>query len=87
MLEKKWKASSISVRKFLIAIIFVLICTFGSSLGLINIIKYGYGGFTMIVGPVMLIPLIVSVPYRLWRDKKDGILDENCTLITKTSER
>ncbi|MGX7068834.1 hypothetical protein ACWOBZ_02250 [Gemella bergeri] len=41
----------------------------------------------MIVGPVMLIPLIVSVPYRLWRDKKDGILDENCTLITKTSER
>ncbi|MGX7085654.1 hypothetical protein [Gemella bergeri] len=87
LLEKKWKASSISVRKFLIAIIFVLICTFGSSLGLINIIKYGYGGFTMIVGPVMLIPLIVSVLYRLWRDKKDGILDENCTLITKTSER
>ena len=41
----------------------------------------------MIVGPVMLIPLIVSVPYRLWKDKKDGILDENYTLITKTSER
>lgn len=28
----------------------------------------------------MLVPLIISVPYRLWRDRKDGILDENYDL-------
>ncbi len=80
LIQKKWTSSSEFSRKFVIAIIFILICTFGSGFGLLNIIKYGYGTFTMIVGPVMLIPLIVSVPYRLWKDKKDGILDENCAL-------
>lgn len=35
----------------------------------------------------MLIPLIISVPYRLWKDKKDGILDQNYNLISKDSER
>lgn len=64
-------------RKFVIAIIFILICTFGSSFGLLNIIKYGYGTFTTIVGPVMLIPLIVSVPYRLMKDRQNGILNDN----------
>ena len=80
LIQKKWTSSSEFSRKFVIAIIFILICTFGSGFGLLNIIKYGYGTFTMIVGPVMLIPLIVNVPYRLWKDKKDGILDENCAL-------
>lgn len=35
----------------------------------------------------MLIPLIISVPYRLWKDKKDGIPDQNYNLISKDSER
>lgn len=86
MMEKKWTGSTSFMRKFVIAILFILICTFGSSFGLLNIIKYGYGTFTLIVGPVMLVPLIVSVPYRLWKDKKDGILNENYEL-KKISER
>lgn len=57
-------------RKVVIALFFILICTFGSSFGLLNIIKYGYTTFTTIVGPVMLVPLIVSVPYRLWKENK-----------------
>lgn len=81
MIQKMWETSSELSRKFMIAMVFILICTFGSSFGLLNIIKYGYGTFTTIVGPVMLIPLVISVPYRLWKDKKDGILDENCNLI------
>lgn len=81
MIQKKWTKSTELSRKFVIAMIFILICTFGSSFGLLNIIKYGYGTFTIIVGPVMLLPLIVSVPYRIWKDKKDGILDENGNLI------
>lgn len=80
LIQKKWTSSSEFSRKFVIAIAFILICTFGSGFGLLNIIKYGYGTFTMIVGPVMLIPLIVSVPYRLWKDKKEGMLDENLEL-------
>lgn len=86
MIEKKWTNSSPFTRKFAIAIVFILICTFGSSFGLLNIIKYGYGTFTLIVGPVMLVPLIISVPYRLWKDKKDGILDDNYEL-KEASER
>lgn len=81
MIQKKWTKSTELSRKFVIAMIFILICTFGSSFGLLNIIKYGYGTFTIIVGPVMLLPLIVSVPYRIWKDKKDGILDKDCNLI------
>lgn len=80
------KSSTAFSRKFVIAIIFILICTFGSSFGLLNIIKYGYGTFTTIVGPVMLIPLIVSVPYRLWKDRNDGILDDNYNLIYENIE-
>ncbi len=80
IIEKKWTSSNSFTRKFVIAIIFILICTFGSSFGVLNIIKYGYGTFTLIVGPVMLVPLIISVPYRLWKDRKDGILDDNYEL-------
>ena len=74
VIEKVWTKSTGFTRKLVIAMVFILICTFGSSFGLLNIIKYGYGTFTTIVGPVMLVPLIVSVPYRLYKDKKDGIL-------------
>lgn len=86
LIEKKWKSSTSFSRKFVIAIVFILICTFGSSFGLLNIIRYGYGTFTMIVGPVMLIPLIFSVPYRLHRDKQDGIIDANYELVNKGAE-
>ena len=77
IIEKKWTSSNSFLRKFVIAMVFILICTFGSGFGLLNIIKYGYGTFTLIVGPVMLVPLVISVPYRLWRDRADGILDAN----------
>ena len=62
------------------------VCTFGSTFGLLNIIKYGYGTFTTIVGPVMLVPLIISVPYRLKKDKENGIIDENYELIQKEGQ-
>lgn len=81
MIQKVWKSSNGFTRKLAIAIVFILLCTFGSRFGLLNIIKYGYGMFTTIVGPVMLVPLVISVPYRLYKDRKDGILDENYNLI------
>ena len=78
-IEKIWTKSTGFTRKLAIAIaiVFILVCTFGSSFGLLNIIRYGYGAFTTVVGPVMLVPLIVSVPYRLYKDRKDGILNEH----------
>ena len=78
-----WKGSSDFTRKLAIAIVFILVCTFGSTFGLLNIIRYGYGTFTTIVGPVMLIPLVVSVPYRLWKDRKDGVLNDRYELAEK----
>ena len=83
LIEKVWTKSTGFSRKLVIAMVFILLCTFGSSFGLLNIIKYGYGTFTTIVGPVMLIPLIISVPYRLWKDHKDGILDDNYDLTSR----
>lgn len=80
LIQKVWVKSTGFSRKLVIALVFILICTFGSSFGLLNIIKYGYGTFTTIVGPVMLVPLIVSVPYRLYKDRKDGILTDNYEL-------
>lgn len=79
-LSKIWNAGELT-KKFVIAMVFILICTFGSTYGLLNIIKYGYGTFTAIVGPVMLIPLVISVPYRLYKDHKDGILDDSYELV------
>ena len=78
-----WKGSSDLTRKLAIALVFILVCTFGSTFGLLNIIRYGYGTFTTIVGPVMLIPLVVSVPYRLWKDRKDGVLNDRYELAEK----
>lgn len=83
MIEKVWKKSTGFSRKFVIAMVFILVCTFGSSFGLLNIIRYGYGTFTAIVGPVMLIPLIVSVPYRIWKDHKTGILNDKYELTAE----
>ncbi len=87
IVANKWTSSTSFMRKFAIAIVFILICTFGSQFGLLNIIKYGYGTFTLVVGPVMLVPLVISVPYRLWKDKKDGIIDENYTLREAALEK
>ena len=86
LIEKVWKNSRGFTRKFAIAMVFILICTFGSTFGLLNIIKYGYGTFTTIVGPVMLVPLIVSVPYRLKKDRENGLIDENYELIQKEGQ-
>ena len=80
LIQKVWVKSTGFSRKLVIALVFILICTFGSSFGLLTIIKYGYGTFTTIVGPVMLVPLIISVPYRLYKDRKDGILTDNYDL-------
>ena len=82
-IAKVWTGSNDFTRKLAIAIVFILVCTFGSTFGLLNIIRYGYGTFTTIVGPVMLIPLVVSVPYRLWKDRKDGILNDSYELAGK----
>ena len=82
-IAKIWTGSNDFTRKLAIAIVFILVCTFGSTFGLLNIIRYGYGTFTTIVGPVMLIPLVVSVPYRLWKDRKDGILNDSYELAGK----
>ena len=67
----------------MIALVFILICTFGSTFGLLNIIRYGYTAFTSVVGPVMLLPLIISVPYRLHKDRQDGIINEQYELVKK----
>ena len=82
-IAKVWTDSNDFTRKLAIAIVFILVCTFGSAFGLLNIIRHGYGTFTTIVGPVMLIPLVVSVPYRLWKDRKDGILNNSYELAWK----
>ena len=86
LIQKVWLSSNSFTRKFTIAMIFILLCTFGSTFGLLNIIKYGYGMFTTIVGPVMLIPLIISVPYRLYKDRQNGILNENYELQEASHE-
>lgn len=67
----------------MIALVFILICTFGSTFGLLNIIRYGYTAFTSVAGPVMLLPLIISVPYRLHKDRQDGIINEQYELVKK----
>lgn len=81
LIAKVWKNGNPFTIRLVIAMVFILLCTFGSTFGLLNIIRYGYGMFTTIVGPVMLVPLIISVPYRLSQDRKNGILDENYNLI------
>lgn len=73
---RMWKGSSPFLRKFLIALAFIFMCTFGSSFGLLNIVKYGFTTFTNVVGPVMLLPLVISVPYRIYKDKQTGILSK-----------
>ena len=42
VIERFWTKSTGFSRKLVIAMVFILVCTFGSSFGLLNIIKYGY---------------------------------------------
>ncbi len=86
IIARKWTNSKPLIRKLCIAITFIIVCSLLSLFGVLNIINYGYKIFTMFVGPVMLLPLIISVPYRLYKDKKNGILNDNYELITNTIE-
>ncbi|WP_125588170.1 hypothetical protein [Companilactobacillus jidongensis] len=64
------KNSTALTRKLIIAVFFVIICALFSLFGVLNIVNYGYTIFTMIVGPIMLYPLIISVPYRIMKKNK-----------------
>lgn len=67
-IKKLMPHASKVIRKLVISLTFVIICTGLSSFGLLNIIKYGYTIFTMFVGPIMFLPLFISVPYRIIKD-------------------
>ncbi|MTI67392.1 MAG: hypothetical protein FH753_12470 [Firmicutes bacterium] len=73
-LGKVWKNSSEFSRKFVVALSFVILCTVGSSFGILNIVRYGFTYVSLIMTPVVFLPVLVAVPYRLWKDKKDGTL-------------
>lgn len=80
-LSKIWVKSSALVRKSAVAIFFILLCIFGSTFGIINLVRYGFTYVMAIAVPVLLLPLIVMVPYRLWKDKKRGITPEEVRTI------
>ncbi|APX71716.1 hypothetical protein M5C72_00795 [Companilactobacillus allii] len=69
-LKKVIKNSTTLMRKLIIAVFFVIICALFSFFGVLNIVNYGYTIFTMVVGPIMLYPLIISVPYRIIKRNK-----------------
>lgn len=75
-LEKVWTGSSSFNRRFLIALVFVLICTVGSTIGILDLVAYGFTFVASLMTPIVILPIIIAVPYRLWKDKKDGVLPD-----------
>lgn len=76
-LGKIWKNSSERARKVVVVVLFLLICTFGSSIGILKLVRYGFGTLTKLTLPVTFLPLLFFVPYRIWRDKKAGMFNKD----------
>lgn len=72
LLGKVWKKSSVRTRKVTIAVLFLLICLYGSGFGILALVRYGFGTLTKYGFPITSVPLLIAIPYRIWRDKKDG---------------
>lgn len=70
--SKVWKNENVSekVKFFVISIAFLLLCWFISSVGLVAIVKKGYTAMGKIAVWAIAIPLVVSIPRVLKKDRE-----------------
>ena len=77
VLAKAWKKSTPFLRKLAITLLVILICTWGSSFGILTIVYYGFVYMGKVSWPILCLLPCFAVPYRIWKDKKDGLIDDN----------
>ncbi len=77
LLGKVWKKSTLKLRKLVISLFFLLVCMYGSSFGILNLVNYGFGTLTRFGFPITSVPLLFFVPYQIWRDKKAGKINKD----------
>ncbi len=73
-LEKVWKNSTSFMRQASVAILIILICTVGSTFGILNIVKYGFTYLAKISWPVLCCLPCFTIPWRIAKDKKEGLI-------------
>ncbi len=72
VLGRLWKNSSPRSRKVTVAVLFLVVCLYGSSFGILSLVRYGFGSLTKFGFPITSVPLLFFIPYQIWRDRKDG---------------
>ena len=75
--KEKLKINSELTRTIIIVTLALIVATLGSSFGIIAIINYGFVISSGLTFPIHRVPFYFAAPYRLYQDKKAGLLDEN----------
>ncbi len=59
-------------RKLVVELLSIVLCLALSTIGLLNLVKYGYSAYTIVVSGFIYLPLLVMVPLRLRNCVKNG---------------
>lgn len=77
VLAKFWKRSTSFIRQASVAILMILICTIGSTFGIINIVQYGFTYLAKISWPILYCLPAFVIPWRIRTDKKNGLIGQD----------
>lgn len=76
-LAKLWKNSTSFMRKLAISLLLILVCTYGSSFGILAIVYYGFVYLGVFSWPILCLLPTLFIPWRIWNDKKTGLIGED----------
>lgn len=77
VLAKVWKKSTAFRRKLVITLLFIFICTYGSSFGILTIVYYGFVYLGKVSWPILCLLPCFAIPIRIYLDKKAGLIDKD----------
>ena len=70
------QSSTAVARRTIIGIAITILSVALSKFGILAIISKGYTMFTLVSAPVLIYLLFITVPYRMHKDKEEGIFPE-----------
>lgn len=76
VMENRMPGRDPMVIRLIIASTLVIGCVFMSRVGILSLVKNVYPVLFNIGTPVIFLLLFITIPYRMWKDKKDGIFPE-----------
>lgn len=70
--QRFMKTSSITTIRVILSSVIIIVCMLMSSIGILTLVNVGYPILMNIGTPLVFLLLLVTIPYRFYKDKKDG---------------